>query len=43
LQPENILFTSDMRLKLADFGLAINIAQERPVTRAGEDSHWHIC
>ncbi len=36
-QPENILFTKDMRLKLGDFGLAIDLQEERPVTRAGEN------
>lgn len=32
---ENILLTVDKTLKLADFGLAICSAEERPVTRAG--------
>ena len=35
IKPENILFTADMRLKLCDFGLAINMREERAVTRAG--------
>ncbi len=33
IKPENILFTKDMRLKLADFGLAIDLREERAVTR----------
>ena len=32
---ENILMTSTGVVKLADFGLAINVNEERPVTRAG--------
>ncbi|KAG2491853.1 hypothetical protein HYH03_009809 [Edaphochlamys debaryana] len=35
LKPDNILFTSDWRLVVADFGIAINAYKERPVTRAG--------
>ncbi len=35
MQPENVLFTSDHVLKLADFGLAIDLHMERAVTRAG--------
>jgi len=35
IKPENILFSSGMCLKLADFGLAIDLRQERAVTRAG--------
>eukprot|EP00955_Chlamydomonas_euryale_P001316 15404-Chlamydomonas_euryale.AAC.1 len=35
IKPENILFTKDMVLKLADFGLAIDLGAERAVTRAG--------
>lgn len=34
-QPDNVLLTSNKVLKLADFGLAISINQERPNTRAG--------
>jgi serine/threonine protein kinase len=35
IKPENILFSSGMTLKLADFGLAIDLRAERAVTRAG--------
>ena len=36
IKPENILFTrGGMCLKLADFGLAIDLREERAVTRAG--------
>ncbi|KAI8467295.1 MAG: kinase-like domain-containing protein [Monoraphidium minutum] len=36
IKPENILFTKgSMCLKLADFGLAIDLREERAVTRAG--------
>lgn len=35
IKPENVLFTPDGTLKLADFGLAIDTNQERAVTRAG--------
>lgn len=35
VQPDNVLLTSNKVLKLADFGLAISINQERPNTRAG--------
>ncbi len=44
IKPENILFTADMKLKLCDFGLAINMRDERAVTRAGtlvKDTHMH--
>lgn len=35
-QLENILFTGpEMTLKLADFGLCLNLREERSVTRAG--------
>ena len=35
VQPENILFTADWCLRVADFGVAINLNDERAVTRAG--------
>ena len=37
IKPENILFAKEggMTLKLADFGLAIDLREERAVTRAG--------
>lgn len=35
MQPENILFTKSMVLKLGDFGLAIDLGEEQAVTRAG--------
>lgn len=35
IKPENILFNQDGVLKLADFGLAIDLTQETAVTRAG--------
>ncbi|EFJ46034.1 hypothetical protein VOLCADRAFT_121093 [Volvox carteri f. nagariensis] len=35
IKPENILFTNDWRLLLADFGVSIDLNQERAVTRAG--------
>lgn len=35
IKPENILFSKGMTLKLADFGLAIDLRRERAVTRAG--------
>ncbi len=34
-QPENVLFTADWRLVIADFGVSINLNEERAVTRAG--------
>ncbi|GLC41416.1 hypothetical protein PLESTM_001193700 [Pleodorina starrii] len=33
--PENLLFTSDWGFRLADFGVSINLTEERAVTRAG--------
>lgn len=35
IKPENIFFDADGRLKLGDFGLAINAARERAVSRVG--------
>ncbi|KAG2450867.1 hypothetical protein HYH02_004700 [Chlamydomonas schloesseri] len=35
LKPENILFARNMTFKLCDFGLAIDLRDERAVTRAG--------
>ncbi|WIA36653.1 hypothetical protein OEZ86_007937 [Tetradesmus obliquus] len=35
IKPENLLFTATGVLKVADFGLSIDITQERPVTRVG--------
>ncbi|KXZ55748.1 hypothetical protein GPECTOR_2g1298 [Gonium pectorale] len=39
IKPENILYNSEWKLKLADFGVAINIAEERAVTRAGTEGY----
>ncbi len=35
LQPENLLLAEDWTLRLADFGAAINLTEERAVTRTG--------
>lgn len=35
IKPENIFFESDGTLRLGDFGLAINTARERPISRVG--------
>ncbi|KAG2452835.1 hypothetical protein HYH02_002181 [Chlamydomonas schloesseri] len=35
IKPENILYTADWCLRVADFGVAINLNDERAVTRAG--------
>lgn len=37
IKPENILFDEGI-LKVADFGLALNVNEENAVTRAGK---WH--
>ncbi|GLC48806.1 Spindle and kinetochore-associated protein 1 [Pleodorina starrii] len=39
IKPENVLFTSDWQLKLADFGVSIDLNKERAVTRAGTVSY----
>ncbi|GIM09673.1 hypothetical protein Vretimale_13525 [Volvox reticuliferus] len=35
IKPENVLFAADSSIKLADFGLAINMVEERPISRVG--------
>jgi aurora kinase len=35
IKPENILLSKSMAIKLCDFGLAIDLREERAVTRAG--------
>ncbi|EFJ51314.1 hypothetical protein VOLCADRAFT_57472, partial [Volvox carteri f. nagariensis] len=35
VKPENVLFAADGSIKLADFGLAINMVEERPISRVG--------
>jgi len=35
IKPENILISRDGLLRLADFGLAIDMTDERPVSRLG--------
>lgn len=40
IKPENILFSSDMVLKLADLGLAVNLLEEPAVTRVGRCTWW---
>ncbi len=42
LKPENILFTRNMTFKLCDFGLAIDLRDERAVTRAGVSCAWEV-
>ncbi len=41
IKPENVLFTSDRILKVADFGLAIDLTEEHAVTRAGTLGELH--
>ncbi|KAG2502234.1 hypothetical protein HYH03_000720 [Edaphochlamys debaryana] len=35
IKPENLLFTPDWRLKVCDYGVSINLMEERAVTRTG--------
>lgn len=35
IKPENIFFENNGTLRLGDFGLAINAAKERPISRVG--------
>lgn len=35
IKPENVIFTESKILKLADFGLALDLNEERANTRAG--------
>eukprot|EP00191_Tetraselmis_sp_GSL018_P005909 CAMPEP_0177614348 /NCGR_PEP_ID=MMETSP0419_2-20121207/22639_1 /TAXON_ID=582737 /ORGANISM="Tetraselmis sp., Strain GSL018" /LENGTH=525 /DNA_ID=CAMNT_0019111463 /DNA_START=896 /DNA_END=2474 /DNA_ORIENTATION=- len=35
IKPENIFFTGNNELKLGDFGLAVDLEKERPVSRVG--------
>lgn len=35
LKPGNVLFTANRQMKLADFGLALDLNEERANTRAG--------
>lgn len=35
IKPENVLFGTNMVLKIADFGLAVNLREEPAVTRVG--------
>lgn len=35
VKPENILYTSDLCMKICDFGVAIDVEEESAVTRAG--------
>ncbi|KAG2491630.1 hypothetical protein HYH03_010001 [Edaphochlamys debaryana] len=39
IKPENVFFTSDWTLKLADFGVSIDLIKERAVTRTGTDGY----
>ena len=35
IKPENLLMSASGELRVADFGLSIDVTQERPVTRVG--------
>ncbi|GIL86239.1 hypothetical protein Vretimale_13767 [Volvox reticuliferus] len=39
IKPENILFTQSWRLLVADYGVSIDLNQERAVTRAGTEGY----
>ncbi|GFR41727.1 hypothetical protein Agub_g2478 [Astrephomene gubernaculifera] len=39
IKPENILLTANWQLRLADFGAAINMSEERAVTRTGTEDY----
>ncbi|KAG2434190.1 hypothetical protein HXX76_007916 [Chlamydomonas incerta] len=39
IKPANVLFTTDWRLLVADFGVSINLHHERAVTRAGTEGY----
>jgi hypothetical protein len=43
IKPENILVSTDGILKLADFGLVIDAAAERPVSRLGTLDYMVSC
>ncbi|PNH01888.1 putative spindle assembly checkpoint kinase, partial [Tetrabaena socialis] len=39
VKPDNVLFSSDWRLKLCDFGVSVCLHEERAVTRAGSSQY----
>ncbi|KXZ42761.1 hypothetical protein GPECTOR_120g428 [Gonium pectorale] len=39
IKPDNLLFASDWRLKLCDFGVSVCLADERAVTRTGSQDY----
>lgn len=41
IKPENLLFSADWELRVADFGVSINLAEERAVTRTGTGGPTH--